>query len=262
MAAVVFDQADAHRAIGRSLQPAVDRGVDPVALVHGIVAVAAHDLGARHLGDVRRFDVVLDAVIACFDRLLSRTLRGGGVDVVELLHLCQHVVTPCLRRLGIGDRVEARRRLRNAGKGGRLGHRELIERFAEIGFRGRGHAIGALAEKDHVQIGDQYLFLAELMLHAIGEKYFLQLAADGLVEAQEHVARRLHGDGAGALREIAGSQIHHGRAQHAAVIEAVVAEETLVFGGDERFPHQYRHVVVRHGDAALLRSGQSVRRCG
>ena len=136
------------------------------------------------------------------DRLLAGALRGGGIDVLELQHLPQHIAAPRLRRLRVGDRVVARRRLRNAGERRGLGHRELIERLAEIGFRGRGDAVGALAEEDHVQIGLQDLLLGELVFHAIGEEDFLQLAADGLVEVQEHVARRLHGDGAGALREV------------------------------------------------------------
>ena len=53
------------------------------------------------------------------------------------------------------------------------------------------------------------------------------------------------------------------RAQHAAVVEAMVAEEALVFGGDEGFAHQHRDVVVGHRHAPLLADlGDQLRRCG
>src|SRR5256885_5183032 len=63
---------------------------------------------------------------------------------------------------------------------------------------------------------------------------------------------RSHGDGAGALALVAGEQIEEHRAHHAEVIDAVVLEEALVFGGEKRVLDELGDLVVADRDAALL----------
>src|SRR6266480_1969762 len=115
-----------------------------------------------------------------------------------------------------------------------------------------GHPVSALAEEDHVHIQPEDHLLGELVLHAVGDESLLQLAPIGLVEVEEHVAGGLHGDGAGALALVTGEQIDEHRAHHAEVIDAVVLEEALVFGGEKRVLDELGDLVVADRDAALL----------
>ncbi len=250
--AVVLDESNAHGAVGGGLQPAVDGRKDTVALVDGVLAEATHQVGARHLGHVRRLDVVEDAEVMRRDDLLAGRLCLCSVDVVQLLHLLQYVAAAALRRLGIGDRVVVRGRLRQSRQCRRLRQAQLVEALAEVGL-GRGrHAIAALAKEDDVQIGLQDLLFGELMFHAVGDEDFLQLAPNALVEGQEHVPGGLHRDGAGALRVVARGEVDEHRAQHAAVVEAVVAVEALVFRGNERVAHRLGNVGVGDQHPTLL----------
>ena len=252
VAAVVLDEPDTHRAVAGRLQPPVDRGVDLVAGGLGARPEALAQLEARHLRDVRRLHVVERRVRARLHRLLVGGFRGGGVDVAEFAHAPQHVGAAHGGELGVDDRVVARGRLGYAGDGGRFGDVELVERLAEERL-GRGrHAVGALAEENDVEIQPEDLLLGELVLHAVGDEGFLQLATRGLVEREEHVARRLHGDGAGALGLVAGDQIDADGAHHAEVVDAVVLEEALVFGGEEGVLDELGDLVVARRDAPLL----------
>jgi hypothetical protein len=146
----------------------------------------------------------------------------------------------------------ARGGLRHPGDGRGLGHIELVESLAEERLRGGRDTVGALAKEDDVQIEPEDLLLGELMLHAVGDEGLLQLAAVGLVEIEEHVAGGLHGDGAGALGLVAGEEIDQHGAHHAEVVDAVVLEEALVLGGDERLLDEIGNLVVGDRDAPLL----------
>ena len=87
-------------------------------------------------------------------------LGRRGVDVSELAHAAQHVTAALGGARGIGDRVEIRRRLRDARERRGLADREVVELLAEVGFRGGRHAIGALPEEDHVEIQRENFLLA------------------------------------------------------------------------------------------------------
>ena len=158
---------DAQRAIGGLLQPAVDGGVDLVAGVLRRRAETPDDLEAHHLGDVRRLDVGERAVRLRSNYFLRGRIGRRRVDEAELAHAAQHVAAAFGGARRIGDRVETRRRLRHARERRRLAERELVERFAEVGFRRRRHAIGALAEEDHVEIQREDFLLGELALEAL-----------------------------------------------------------------------------------------------
>ena len=252
VATVVLDESDAHGAIGARLQPPVDGGVDAVAGGLGVRAETLAQLEARHLRHVGSLDVEERRVRARLHRLLVGGLGGGGIDVSQLAHAPQHVGAARGGELRIDDRVVTRGRLGNPGDGGGLGYIKLVEGLAEEGLGGRRHAVGALPEEDHVQIQPEDLLLGELVLHAVGDEGFLQLAPIGLVEVEEHVAGGLHGDGAGALGLVAGKKIDEHRAHHAEVIDAVVLEEALVLGGEKRVLEQIGYLVVADRYTALL----------
>jgi hypothetical protein len=108
-----------------------------------------------------------------------------------------------------------------------------------------------MPEEDHIEIERQDLLLAELALQALRDEDLLQLAADGLLLREERAARRLHGDGARALA-FAGGHVDEQRAHDALPVEAVMLEELIVLGGDERVLDDLRYLLVSHGVAPLL----------
>ena len=130
---------------------------------------------------------------------------------VQVRHALQHVMTARHRGAGIGHRVVVRRCLWQAGERGDLGHRQFLEWLAEVGLGSCAHAIGALAEEDDVQVSGEDLLLAEFVLHAQRHEDLRQLAPQVLFRREEHVARRLHGDRARAVRRAGGGGYRHRR---------------------------------------------------
>ena len=131
---------------------------------------------AHHLGDVRRLDVGQRAVRLGTNYFVRGRVGGGLVDEAELAHAAQHVLAAFGGALRIGDRVVLRRPLRHARQRGRFAERELVELLAEVGFRRRGHAVGALAEEDHVEIQREDFLLGEFVFEPVGDESFLQFA--------------------------------------------------------------------------------------
>ena len=233
MAAVVFDESDTHRAIGIALQAAVNGGVDLVAGALGGRTETLAQLEPRHLGDVRGLDRKERCMRARLHRLLVSRLGGRRVDEAEFAHASQYIAAPFNGAGRVGDRIDLRRRLRHARESRRLAERELVQLLAEVGFRRGGHAVRALAEENHVEIEREDFFLLELPLEAKGHEDLLQLATHRLFLREERAARSLHGDRAGALREIRGHQVDEQHAQHALPVESVMLEEAIVLGSDE-----------------------------
>ena len=178
-------------------------------------------------------------------------LGGGGVDEAELDHPAQHVFAPVGRTLRIADRIVFRRPLRHACQRGSLAQGEIVELLAEVGFRGGGDAIGALPEEDHVEIQREDFFLGEFALQPVRDERLLQLAAHGFFLGEERAARRLHRDRAAALRFSRGD-VDEQAAQDSLPVEAVMVEEAVVFGGDERLAHLQRNLFEPDRVAALL----------
>ncbi len=144
------------------LQAAVDRRVHLVARILRGLPETFLDLLADHLRDVRRLDVGKGAVRLRSNYFLRGRVHGGLVDEAEFAHAAQHVVAALRRALRIRDRVVTRRRLRHARQRRGLAERELVELFAEVGFRRRGDSVGALSEEDHVQVQREDFLLGEI----------------------------------------------------------------------------------------------------
>ena len=252
MAAVVFDQADAQGPVGGGLQPAVDRRGDLEAVADGGFSEAGDDLEPHELGDIGRLDVIQRGEPAGGDGLLGGLGGGLLVDIAQLRHAPEHVGAAVLGGLGVAHGVVARGQLDDAGERCGLGHRQLGERLAVEGLGGGGNAIAALAEEDHVQVGGEDLFLREIALHPVGEEHLGELAAQRLVEREEHVARGLLGDRAAALAGVGGGHVHHQRAGHAHPVEAGVLEEPVVLGGEHGLADHLGDLVEGHRDASLL----------
>ncbi len=180
----------------------------------------------------------------------SRLFLSRG-DHVRGHHLIQHDGGAALGPLGLENRVVVARPLQQAGQQGGFADRKLGGGLVEIALGGRLDAVGAGAEIDPVQIEAENLLLGELHLQPHRQDQLLNLAADGLVRAEEQVARQLLGDGGGALGESVGAQVDEHHAHHADRIEPEVVIKAPVLDGDEGVRHIGRQVVQVHRRGVL-----------
>ena len=157
----------------------------------------------------------------------------GLSDVVELQHSAEHMGASYFGRLRIGHRID------HGGGGGNscqrchLGHGQLVQCFAEIHFGRRADSVGALPEKNLVDVQGEDLFLGKFGLHQQGNVDLAHLAFHIAPRREKHVAGDLHGDGTRALTNAAGSEVGHSGPQDPLPINTVVPEETIVLGGEE-----------------------------
>ena len=219
-------------------------------LAEEIDDVAAHFLGEEfRRGEPR----------AGLAHLHAERLGLGGLalflgDEAVLDHAIDHPVAAGDGALRKAERIVVARRLGQRREIGAIGDRQLVQRLVPIGLRRCGHAIGAAAEINLVQIKLEDLLLGEGALDADGEDRLFQLALDGLVARQEEVLGDLLGDGRGAHHAAARLGARHvgdGGTQDALNVEAAMLVEILVLGRDEGFDHTVRHRVERHIDAPL-----------
>ena len=170
----------------------------------------------------------------------------------KLLHAPQHVELALLGPLRVDHRVVGGRRLGQPGEHRRFGEGQLVEGLAEIDLRRGGEAVGALAEVDLVDVELEDLVFLEAVLDLEREHRFVELAREGFLRGQEEIPRDLHGDGAGALPAPAGSEVGHGGAHYALVVDAGVLVETLILGGQDRSLEDLGHLGDFHHGAPLL----------
>ena len=252
MAAAVGEQVGAHRGERGALQARLDRGHGHVAVGVDRLAVALHQARAHHLRGVGRLHLGAGRVQA------RRHGRGHGIlvlgarDHAQRQHAPQHVIAPRARALGRGDGVVARRGLRQPRDHGHLRQRQALDVLAVVDARGGAHAVGALAEIDLVEIELEDAVLVELALDLERQEDLGQLAREGLLAAEEEVARHLHGDGAAALALLARAHQRHRRAQQALPVHARVLVEAVVLGGEEGLHQARRDPVELQRHAALL----------
>ena len=150
MAPIVFNQTDAHRAVGRGLQPRVNRRIYLISGAFGRGPELLTNLQPGHLGNVRRLNIEQRAVRARLHGLLVGSLCGPGIDEPHIQHPAQYIAAPGGRKLRIDDRIVCGGRFGQSRDRGCLGYCQFIQRFAEICFRRRGHTIGTLPQEDDV----------------------------------------------------------------------------------------------------------------
>ena len=181
----------------------------------------------------------------------------GLRDVVQFAHAAEDVGTAHLGRLGARHRIDHRRSGGNACQGCHLRDAQLVQALAEIHFGGRADAVSALPQEDLVHVQGKYLLLGELGLHQQGDVDLAHFSLHVAPRREEHVARDLHGDGAGPLADAAGLQIGRRRPQDALPIDTVVLKESIVLGGQKRLDERFRQLLVAHRDAALVADGRN-----
>src|SRR5690606_10222356 len=121
--------------------------------------------------------------------------------------------------------VDTRRPLRNAGEYRRFRERQLVERLTEIGLRGRGDPVRALAEERRVEIELEDLLLGEFPLDPQREDPFLELTDQRQIASEEVLARNLLRDRASSRHALAAREnVVHGRLDVGRHVEAGMLE--------------------------------------
>ena len=162
------------------------------------------------------------------------------VQKAQFVHAAQHVLLAQGGAAGIGERVVGRRRFRQSGEHRCLGCGDAGERFAVINLCRSGKTVGALSQKNLIDVELKDLILSELMLNLVSERYFIGFAQNGLLASQEEVTRHLHRDRARALFGASGG-IGVCGAQHRQPVDAGVIVKIGIFGCKDRLTHRHRH---------------------
>ncbi|MNZ35861.1 hypothetical protein D3C78_532680 [compost metagenome] len=234
MALIVVGEAVEDGLVGHFLHVAGHRGGDAEAFGVGVATVAADHFGAGHFGDVRCIHFRRGHVVAGVERLGQGCLVAGFVDLAQLVHAAEDPVAALLGAHRVGQRVEARGCLGQAGDHRHLRQAHVADRLAVVHLRGGIDAVGAVAQVDlvHVQLED--LVLGQLALDLQGQQNLVGLAREAALAGEEEVLRHLHGDGTAAGLDMAGfHQLGRG-AHQAAGVDTIVVEEIVVLGRQKR----------------------------
>ncbi len=164
----------------------------------------------------------------------------AGVDEVA-----QDVVGPRARRRQIDVRRVLRRRLEQPGEHRRLGQIDVAGGLAEIILRRRLHAERAASHVGAIEIEAEDLFLGQMMFEPEREVRFLDLARDRTLVGQEHILGELLGDRGAPLHDASGVRIDGERAQRPDHVDAEVAEEAPILGGENRLDEMVGQFVER-----------------
>ena len=126
LAPVVFENALAHRFVGRFLIGLANGGVHAKAARIHLFRVVLGECLADHLGDV----LGMNGVFAHFSSRAQRSFESLVVlhcsNVAELGHAPKHVLLALLGALRVGDRVVERRCFGQTGEHGDLAEAQLV----------------------------------------------------------------------------------------------------------------------------------------
>ena len=248
---VVGEHVAAQRLVGRILVGFQDGGGDHDALGVGLfLELRVYHL-ARQFGHVLGVGVVFLALRIDVQRLRQRLLVFGLGDVIQVAHAFQDHMLAGARAFRIDHRIVARRVLRQAGQHRHFRHRQRAERLAEVDLGGAAETVGALSEIDlvHVQLED--FVLRQRAFDLVGQRHFVEFAADQLFAREKEIARHLHRDSRTTLAK-APAQVRFGGAHRADPVDPAMVVKALVLDCQHRFLHQRRHLRDRHEVAVLL----------
>ena len=227
---VISDQAFMYRMVGDFLQVARHRRGDAETFGVGLAAITANHLGAGHFGDIGCIHFWGRHVIAGVQRLGYGTFISGLVDLAQFVHAAQDPVTAFFTARRVGQRVEARRCLGQAGDHRHLRQAGVTNRLAIVDL-GRGlDAVGAVAQVDLVDVQLEDFILGQLAFDLQRQQDFGGLAGKAAFAGEEEVLRHLHGDGAATRLNVSTFYQLRGCTHQAAGVYAVVVGEIIVFG--------------------------------
>ena len=238
-AALVAREPLLQRRLHRPLQWRIDRRAHRVG-VGGDGLDAGHRFGLpRHLVDEVEADVAPRPLVGHERRQRRQSAAGRLLRRVGLvlLHAAEHIGEPLLRPPGMPVGIEIVRPLGQAGQQRPFLQRQLLRPLAEIAAGREFDPPGAAAEIDRVEVELENLRLAQRMLEPGGHDHLADLAVIGQVLAHQEVLHDLLGDGRAALRASGLREIADEGADQAALVDALVPVEALVFGRQERLLH-------------------------
>ena len=210
--------------------------------VYPLPEAVQHKL-TRHFGGIGRLRLDLGDMAGRGDGRLAR----GFVNEIINLSQCKQAFEYMVAALGgarrVGDWVVPGRRFGQAGQHGDFGNAQAFKFDPVIHLRGRGESVGAVAEKNLVEIQLQNFILGQGALYVEGEQHLFQFAGVGSLRREEKISRHLHGNGARPLRAGFAAQVAHHGAQDSGKIDAGVVIEAVVFGDQHGVNQQRRGVV-------------------
>ena len=135
--------------------------------------------------------------------------------------------------------------LNRPGEHRRLGQIDVAGGLAEIILRRRLHAERAASHVGAIEIEAEDSFLGQMMFEPEREVRFLDLARDRTLVGQEHILGELLGDRGAPLHDASGVRIDGERAQRPDHVDAEVAEEAPILGGENRLDEMVGQFVER-----------------
>jgi hypothetical protein len=206
---------------------------------------------------------LLGEVRADARRLLLERAEGDGradglpvlLGVDELLreHAPEDVVAAHPGAVGMREGAVVHRRADQRRQHRRLGKGQLFGVLAEVEARARLDPVRAVAEVDLVRVQLEDLVLGEVLLDLHGQEGLVDLAADGLLGGEEDLLGELLGERRGALGGAALDDVLQQRAHDRLRVDAAVAVELRVLGGDDGVDEDLGHVALGDDDALLDR---------
>ena len=251
LAALKIHDALSQGLVGGHLLGRLHGGVNVQTPCVGFLAV----LGKDHLPD--GFGHVFgmqDFFVSRRAQLQGLCLGGFGLscgDVLVVFHPLDDVELARAGTFGVADRVVGRGCFGQPCQHGGFGNADVLERFAEVGFSGRGKTVSPIAQENLVHVDLKDLVLGQHVLEFVGQQNFINFAGVGFLGRQVHVACHLHGDGRCALA-FHSAQIGDARAQDAQVVHTAVLVKAVVFDGQNRVFHHLRYFLDGRQVAALF----------
>ncbi len=144
--------------------------------------------------------------------------------------------------VAVAGGVEPRRRFQQAGNGRTLVESGPPRRFAEIAVCGGINAVGAGAEIDAIEIDLEDLVFGEAVLEPERQQRLADFAGKAALRCQKQVLGQLLSDRAAALDDLAGREIGDRGAHEPNRIDAEMAVEAAILGGDHRLRQIGRHL--------------------
>ena len=116
----------------------------------------------------------------------------------------------------------------------------------------------AIAEINLVGVELENLLLVKTVLEFDSHNGFRQLTAPSTLGGKKEAARKLHGEGAGALGDAFAPEIRPHRAKHAQEIETGMLEKALILGGENGIQEHFGDIVKADPAAFLAGSVKEI----
>src|SRR5215212_335096 len=235
------------------LEAAVDRRVDAQpAGANGVRAVLAQELLPDVAEEVRLVDPLVQLTLPEPQIGPDRRPVLRACDVAVRDHRPEHGVAPGERALGLVERVEDRRRLREACEQCRLREREVAGPAREVGLRGGLDAVRVVAEVDLVQVLLEDLVLRPAAVQLDRQAGLGDLSLERDLLADVEVPDELLGDRGAALHDLPRADVGPGGAQDAGDVDSAVVVEAPILDREDRLTHVRAHRLERDGCPVLL----------